>query len=142
MLNRNAIQADLQSVQKILHDNQLIWEDCEAHLKHFIVMEVEHKVIGLGGIEPYGSNGLLRSIAVTSAYRSRGVGRTIYTLLQAYAHQLGINTLYLLTETAADYFSTLGFKHIARSNVPDSIKETQQFSKLCPAHAIVMYHNI
>lgn len=142
MITRNAVLADRKTIKKILSDHQLPWEDCELHLEHFIVIEEDNNLIGLGGIEPYGDNGLLRSIVVISAYRNNGVGNTIYQLLQTYARQLGIRTLYLLTETATDYFSALGFKYISRSNTPISIKNTQQFKNLCPEHATVMYRNI
>lgn len=46
--------------------------------------------------------------------------------------------LYLITTTADGYFKRLDFGRVERSNVPDAIARTRQFSDLCPASSVVM----
>ena len=47
----------------------------------------------------------------------------------------GIQSLWLLTETAAGYFEKLGYESIPRSAAPESIQQPAQFKDLCPASA-------
>ncbi len=50
----------------------------------------------------------------------------------------GIENLYLLTTTAADYFERRGFTRIERSQVPERLRATAEFQGTCPASATVM----
>ena len=82
--------------------------------------------------------GLLRSVAVVPNYRGHYIGQTLVDgLLQAAEHN-GLTALYLLTTTADEYFERIGFERIARDNVPDEVKQTGQFSTICPDSAVVM----
>jgi amino-acid N-acetyltransferase len=51
---------------------------------------------------------------------------------------MNVNSIYLLTETAEGFFSKEGFKKIAREQVPPSIKQTHEYSTLCPEDAVCM----
>ena len=44
-----------------------------------------------------------------------------------------------LTETAARFFSKLGYQVVGRGEVPQAIRVTREFSNLCPDTAIVMF---
>ena len=50
----------------------------------------------------------------------------------------GATTVFLLTTTAERYFPKLGFKTIARDDVPASVQSSIEFQGACPASAIVM----
>ena len=51
------------------------------------------------------------------------------------ARALGIDRLFLLTDTAERFFSDAGYRRIDRANVPASVTRTAQFASLCPASA-------
>ncbi len=96
------------------------------------------QVIGVAGIEAYGTVGLLRSVAVDEAHRKGGHGRALVAGAEAWAAGHGIDTLYLLTTTAAGFFAGLGYTEIPRAEAPAAIARTAQFSGLCPASSTFM----
>ena len=138
MSYRKATVADLVSIEGMLKDNNLPYIDCIDHIDNFIIKENNRKVIGLGGIEIYGSNALIRSIVVTKNQRGKGIAKDIFKIIKENACSLGVNKIYLLTETAMDYFEKLNFTKVNRTEVPESIMNTKQFKTLCPSSAIVM----
>jgi len=81
---------------------------------------------------------LLRSLAVASDTRSEGLGTALLTQLEEHARSIGITQLYLLTETAEQYFLNKGFNRISRETASENIKTTKEFSDLCPASAVLM----
>jgi amino-acid N-acetyltransferase len=97
-----------------------------------------HDLVGVIGLEACESVGLLRSLAVAGGHRGRGVARDLCDHLFALATERGIETLFLLTTTAADYFARLGFVAIDRDAAPGSIQTTTQFASICPTSARVM----
>ena len=143
MRHRRATEADSKIIRELLEENDLPSEDYEDHIESFIVVEESGKVIGIGGLEKCGAAaGLVRSIVVVPGHRGKRVANEIYMLIEDKAHNLGIKALYLLTESAAEYFKKLGFEVIERIEVPESVMKTRQFRDLCPASAVVMYRDI
>ncbi len=59
-------------------------------------------------------------------------------MLKGRAYDKKITTLYLLTETAVDYFLKLGFSISERIDAPKEIVRTRQFDELCPSTAKIM----
>lgn len=94
------------------------------------------------GLEPLNGVGLLRSLAVASPHRGKGLAKALYTSIVAYARGRGIKKLYLLTLTAAGFFSKLGFAKIERGNVPAALQGTEEFRSLCPDTAVCMVKEI
>ncbi len=93
---------------------------------------------GVVGLECFGPVGLIRSLAVSSGARGRGLGRALVSAIEADARAAGVAELYLLTTTAEGFFSKLGYVRIARDDAPLAIASTTQFSALCPSSAVVM----
>jgi len=91
--------------------------------------------VGVGGLEVYGSNALLRSVAVEPSVRGRGFGTALCDRLERKARTADVETMYLLTTTEADFFAGLGYGEIDRENAPTSIRETTEFAELCPSTA-------
>lgn len=91
------------------------------------------------GLEIHGDCGLLRSLVVDPGHRGSGCGKALVNALEAYASLNGIASVYLLTETAEQFFSGLGYRFISRVDLPEQIKATQEFSSLCPDTAIAMW---
>lgn len=96
------------------------------------------KLVGVIGLEVFGPTALLRSLAAAPAQRKHGLGKSLVEFAEVYAAKHGIESLYLLTTTAGDFFSKLGYANTAREDAPSTIKATSQFSSLCPTSSIFM----
>jgi amino-acid N-acetyltransferase len=142
MNSREASKEDLLDIGRLLCSSNLPSQDIVEHIDNFVVIEENEIIIGVGGLEISGRVGLVRSIVVAPEHRGNGIGKKIYKLLEIKANDLGINTLYLLTESAAEYFLKLGFVIKDRADVPLSVMETKQFKELCPPSAKVMFREI
>jgi amino-acid N-acetyltransferase len=101
-------------------------------------LKTETRTIGTIGLEHDGSVGLLRSLSVEESSRGKGHGEQLVQFLEERAKERGINTLYLLTTTAARFFSKRGYQTISREEVPLFIRQTSEFSAVCPASSTVM----
>ena len=108
----------------------------------FVIVEEGSALVGAVGLESHGEAGLLRSLVVAPGFRGQGIGLELCRQIEAVAASLGIQWLYLLTETAAGYFGRLGFSVIDRAEAPAAIRATRQFSEFCPALAILMYRRV
>jgi amino-acid N-acetyltransferase len=105
----------------------------------FLVYYNTHDVlVGSGGLEFYNNLALLRSLAVSPELRGQQVGKEIVSQLLEAAKQRGISEVYLLTQTASFFFQKMGFKPVARENVPDAIQKSSEFATVCPASADVL----
>ena len=128
----------LEQLQQLLRENHLPWQDCEQQLAHFYGYFENQQLLAAGGLEPAGDSALLRSVVVDAASRSQGQGRLMVDFLIQRARDSGINEVYLLSETAVDYFAAIGFTVATRASLPEAIRQTRQFQSLCPDDATCM----
>jgi amino-acid N-acetyltransferase len=135
---RPATDADLPGVERLLTESNLPLTGVRQALKDFVVAEADGDLVGVAGLELCCDDALLRSVAVHPDWRSKGVGRALVTRAISDAEARGIRALYLLTTTAERYFPSFGFKKIERAEVPDAVRETDEFTTACPASAAVM----
>ena len=103
-----------------------------------LVARVGSRTIGSVALEVYPSGVLLRSVAVDSAWRGRGIGHQLTSAGLDLARSLGAEAAYLLTTTAGDFFPRFGFARVERADVPDDVKESIEFRSACPSSALVM----
>jgi len=96
-------------------------------------------LVGTGGLEVYGDHALLRSLSVKLGIRGKSVGTTITDYLIDEAKSRGLKGIYLLTETAHGFFIKRGFADVNRADVPESLKTSSEFSRVCPTTAVVMH---
>src|SRR5687767_13475583 len=68
----------------------------------YAIAEANGELIGVEGIEVYGTDGLLRSAAVVPSWRGKGVGEALTRDRIEWARRRGLKALYLLTMTAGD----------------------------------------
>lgn len=108
-------------------------EDSRFHL-----VERDGQILGCAGLEVYGTDALLRSVAVAPSMRDSGLGRALVGIAERDAAAIGVQRLFLLTTTAADYFSRIGYQPCDRNAVPLHVQASAQFSGLCPASAVCM----
>jgi cystathionine gamma-synthase len=100
------------------------------------------ELVGGAIVEVHGDLGLLRSVVVEPSCRNSGVGGLVVDSAITRARARGIRRLYLLTETAPDFFSGRGFTPIERSAAPAPIQATTEFSRVCPDTAVAMVRNL
>ena len=96
------------------------------------------EVIAAGGLEPAGSDALLRSIVVRAEDRSTGVGKQVVERLLEEADSRELTGVYLLTTTADQWFPRFGFTRVDRADVPMAVAETWEFKTGCAQTAIAM----
>ena len=84
----------------------------------------------------FGDNALLRSVVAEP--RGQDAGTEVVKSLLLLAKVRGVRRVWMLTESAAGFFSRLGFEAMPRESVPEVIRSTKQFSDLCPSSAILM----
>ena len=94
--------------------------------------------VGFGGLEIHGSDALLRSVVTLPPLRHVGIGATMVGMLETEARARNCRAIYLLTTSQADFFAALGYAPCARSEAPDSVRQSRQFTALCPSTAIAM----
>ena len=100
--------------------------------------EENDQIIGVGGLEIVDDLALLRSVTVKSDLQNKGIGTQIVSIIEKVAKESGVSTLFLLTTTASGFFKAKGYQSINRDDFADPLKQTMQFSNLCPASAICM----
>ena len=129
----------LDAVRELLIENDLPTEDLSTKtMEHFFGCGEKENVKGVVGLEIYGEDGLLRSLVVSSSARGLGCGSVLVDKIEMHAKDNGVHHLYLLTDTAEEYFERRGYVKIDRETASESVKRTREFSELCPASAVVM----
>jgi amino-acid N-acetyltransferase len=110
----------------------------EAHLEHFFFTGSDGAPSALVGLEIYGEAALLRSLVVSAAARTQGLGSALVLHAEEYAAARQVRALYLLTNTAEPYFERRGYRRIDRAEAPSAIKSTREFASLCPSSSAFM----
>lgn len=134
----SAEATDLEWLEALLDANDLPNRDIHSGPGRFFIARAESARIGGGGLEPYGPNALLRSVVIAAPHRGQGYGAALCEALEARARTNGVETLYLLTTTASEFFRERGYEEIDRETVPPEIRETSEFTDLCPQSATCM----
>ena len=94
--------------------------------------------VGFGGLEVHGDDALLRSLLTLPPVRGRGVGAAMVAALEFEARLHVCRSLWLITDTAAEFYERLGYARCDRAVVPPAIAATGEFAELCPASAEVL----
>lgn len=126
----------------LLASEKLPVADLPEMLENFLVAIQDARVVGVIGLEIYGDYGLLRSLAVGQEQRGRGIAGKLIRRLENQSKTKNLKALYLLTETAAEYFACKGFQVITRPEVPVLVQGSSEFSHVCPVSAVVMKKNL
>jgi amino-acid N-acetyltransferase len=138
---RFADKNDIPTIVNLLRNNNLPAGDIDENRIDFLVaINSADKIIGCIGIEKYSEEALLRSFAVDEDYQKKNIGAELLGRLFKISGESGIKTLHLLTTTAETYFKAKGFITSDRNSAPLSIKQTTEFTSLCPASSVYMYN--
>jgi amino-acid N-acetyltransferase len=127
------------AVRRLLAEANLPAADLTSgHFEHFFGCGDKEAPQGVVGLEFYGDEALLRSLAVDPATRGRGCATALVARAERHARESGVRRLYLLTTTAADFFARLGYEELERDQAPEAIRATREYSALCPSSSTLM----
>ena len=136
---RQAGPDDWSDIRELLVESGLPVEDLDPdNLARFLVAEDGDELVGLIGLQVLGRTGLLRSLVVATQARKAGLGGKLVGALESAAQTAGITELWLLTIDADGFFARQGFDIVDRDTAPEQIRQTQEFSTLCPGSAYLM----
>ncbi|QNF32918.1 GNAT family N-acetyltransferase [Adhaeribacter swui] len=133
---------DRPAIIQLLNSLQLPTVDLPLVLDSFVVAKQQETLLGSCGLELYGTLALLRSLAVALHHQDQGLGAALLQATLDLAKTRGIKGVYLITNTAANFFEKRGFAPVERSRVPLAIQQTAQFGSVCPSSATVMCRSI
>jgi amino-acid N-acetyltransferase len=132
---RPARPSDLVGVLSLLAEARLPAAGVAEHFDAFLVAEEGSRLLGAIGLERYPPVGLLRSAVVAASQRGRGIGEALVAALVERSRGDHIRELWLLTETAEEWFSRRGFVRRDRGEAPASLAASEEFRGACPESA-------
>lgn len=136
---RPACPEDLKCVEALLSEAGLPLAGLSDQFPAaFAVACDEESVIGVAGLELHGGVGLLRSLVIMPRYRSQRLGQALVLDRVAAARTAKVAGIYLLTNTAEDYMTQLGFVQVPRSQAPEVLQCSVEFASACPITATCM----
>jgi amino-acid N-acetyltransferase len=127
-----------EDIVTLLSSEKLPASDLPQSLNNFLVVVENDKLIGVIGLETYDHYGLLRSLAVHPNSRNQNIAGKLVAQLEKLALAKGLKSIFLLTETAQDYFSRKGYQAISRAEMPAEVQKSSEFSHVCPQSAVAM----
>lgn len=130
--------ADLPALLDLLSAVNLPHDGLADHFRFGVLARQGATVVGSAVMEVYAGAGLLRSVAVAPAAQGQGLGQRLTQAILDQAHAQGIQSIYLLTETAEGFFPRFGFRPIPRADVAPAVQQSIEFSTACPASATPM----
>ncbi len=139
---KHAKLEDLPLIKDLLLKENLPASDIVMDIIHIFLFYDKKNLVGMTGLENFREHGLLRSVVVVDEFKGKGKGKTMCMLTMEKALEMGVEELYLLTETAEDFFKSQGFETVNKEEAPGFIKSTTEFKNLSPASAAFMRKNL
>jgi UDP-N-acetylmuramate: L-alanyl-gamma-D-glutamyl-meso-diaminopimelate ligase len=110
----------------------------EAANRYFYLRN-ELGVVGVVALEVTGDDAILHSLAVAPEARGTGFGWLLADVALQVARHRGCRRVYLLTETASDFFGAkLGFRVVDRSTVSPAVANTASFRSSTDSKFVAM----
>ena len=124
-----ATRQDMDGVRAVLRDAAMDPKQAENdEYPSFCVLRNESGIVGCVALEVFGEDAVLRSLAVKQAARGVGYGWTLADTTIAFARLRGVQRIYLLTDSASDFFAAKhGFRIVDSSIVSQEIASSSAF---------------
>ncbi len=135
---RAAAEADLGAIRALLESAGLPTTDLQAAKPSFTLLREHGAIVAAGALQRFGSSALLRSVVVATDRRGAGLGSIIVHELEKLAAAVRIRRLFLLTQTAREFFAHQGYRVVERSEAPQDLQGSEEFHSLCPTSATCM----
>ena len=129
---------DLDAIRRLLVAALLPSGDLGAPNQRFIVARQGGRVVGCAGLETFGEDGQLRSMAVHWTSRNSGLGSSLHARLLFEALQAGVRNLYVVTTTAEDFFTRQGYRKVRATDVPPGVLASEEYATFVPGGGVVM----
>jgi amino-acid N-acetyltransferase len=129
---------DAPVIGEILAEAGLPANAIREHIDDFLLAREGERVVGCVGLELFGETALLRSLAVRSGARGRGVGRRLVGGILEHARSRGAREAVLLTTTVQGMAARAGFVAVARETVPAALRDSWEFKADCCGTAVCM----
>jgi amino-acid N-acetyltransferase len=133
-----AAPSDVPGIEALLTAARLPLEGVAEAFATGVVARDGGMILGAAAVEPYGQAGLLRSVVVAEARRGTGLGRQLVLAAEGLARDEGVEELYLLTETASDWFPRLGYEVVDREEARAAVGESVEFTMVCATTGVPM----
>ena len=130
---------DMDEIRALLEETRLCDDRTErSESCNFLVLRNETGFVGCVCLEVFGEESILRSLAVKKAARGVGYGWMLADNAINLARLRGVRRIYLLTETASDFFAAKhGFRVVMPSTIAADVADSQTFRN-CPIGAVTM----
>jgi len=138
----SADRSDLPTIRELLVDAGLPVDGLFEVPTSLFVARDGDLVVGAVALERHGDDGLLRSLVVDPSQRGKGIGSGLAGAAEAAALRQGMEGVYLLTETAADFFARQGYEPIPRDGAPEAVMASIEWTVACGASAVPMRKRI
>lgn len=129
---------EFDSAFELLAEAKLDFSDLKQPNIRLFRFEENGQTMGVGGLEVFNDHALLRSVAVKKELQGKGLGKEMVAQIEQAARESGIKSFYLLTNTAPEFFRSIGYQQIDRNDFAEPLKQTAQFAGLCPVSAVCM----
>ena len=129
---------DISTAADLLSQNGLPLDGFPEDLSLILGAFKREKLVGCAALEIHGEHALLRSVVTEKTDRGAGIGTLLTRAALTQARNLDLKYVFLLTETAVNYFPRFGFKKISRDQVPVEVKQSVEFRSACPESAAVL----
>lgn len=129
---------DLAAVRSLVAAAELPLDGLGEVTTRFFVARAGDEIVGAVAVERHGAHALLRSLVVDPGVRGRGVGAALADQAEAHAREVGLDGVYLLTETVPGFFSARGYRTIGRDSAPEPVMGSVEWSEACGESAVPM----
>ena len=135
---RPSERGDLRSVLNLLSLTGLPRSGVRSSFANFLIAEQDGSLVGCVGLELFGASAMLRSVAVHPSLQRRGIGSKLVAAAIALAESKGVDRIFLLTQSQADFFKRFGFREVNREEFDEPVRKSVLYSRSCPMSATGM----
>jgi amino-acid N-acetyltransferase len=116
------IDAADPGLKSALHSEHLKLNKTRTAEQKFWRLGPASEPAGFIGVEQYGAVAVLRSVLVTAAYKDKGYGAGLISLVAGKLRHTGAKELWAVTEQAKAFFIHLGWQTRDECDVPEPVR--------------------
>ena len=139
---RPGSRTDLRYVIALLGRCGLPTADVADIIESFYLAFDADRIIGCAAAEQHGHSILIRSVAVDSAYRCRGIASRLFEALLMRARGTAVRNAYLMSSSAQAFFARWGFSLLPADKVPSDVRASAAFKRGERTSALCMWCEI
>lgn len=123
---RYAQHRDLDRLQQFFALANITGGQLNGKNSHFLFVEEMNrkKIVGTVGLEVYQTVGMLRLFVIDPSTKNARIGFMLIELMLAYAKNLSLKKIYLITEKGQIFFEKRGFQKTSFGMLPIEVEES------------------